>query len=338
MNNRILEGKRILFIAARFFGYEDEISGRLRYWGAEVDYYDQRPSNSFLTKALIRINNKILSRRIERYYAQIAALTKGRMYDFVLMISPESVTKEALMTLRQVHTGSRFVLYMWDSLRNKSQSILEVLPLFDLRFSFDRETEFTGLHFHHRPLFFLNEYSKLANRAEAQEMRYDATFVGTIHSDRFRILKILAKQFEGAGLSYFYHMYFPSRVLYYMRFLMNREFWSTTVDQFQFSALRKEEVISCIGASKIIIDIHHPQQTGLTMRTLEAIGAGRKLITTNSDVRNYDFYSPANIAIVDRKQLSIDPQFFHREMVELDPFIYNRYSIDGWITEIFGEK
>ena len=42
--------------------------------------------------------------------------------------------------------------------------------------------------------------------------------------------------------------------------------------------------------SKIIVDIHkYGIQDGLTFRVFEAIGYHKKLITTNKDIKTYDF-------------------------------------------------
>jgi|GEM_PF-6099694 len=48
------EGKKILFIALKFFGYEKEIEQALLRMGAQVDFYDDRPKNTFVYKALIQ--------------------------------------------------------------------------------------------------------------------------------------------------------------------------------------------------------------------------------------------------------------------------------------------
>ena len=46
-------GKKILFISAKFFGYEVEIKKKLESFGSEVDFYDERPKNDFMTKKLL---------------------------------------------------------------------------------------------------------------------------------------------------------------------------------------------------------------------------------------------------------------------------------------------
>jgi hypothetical protein len=332
----LLNKKKILLIAARFFGYEEEIKSKLEELGAQVDYYDQRPSNSFFAKGLIRINKNLLTRKIEKYYATIIERTRYTEYDFVLFISPETITKRSYFELRKAQPKARFILYMWDSIKNKGKNTHDIISHFDDRFSFDREDcNISHWNIKYRPLFFLNAYTEISERPKK---KYDLLFIGTIHSDRFKILSQIEAICRQQNLSWFYYMYFPSKLLYYLRSLRDYTLWRRTLNDFQFHPLSKQEITALIETSQGIIDIQHPQQIGLTMRTIEVLGARRKLLTTNTDIVNYDFYHPNNIYVLDRNNLKIDTSFFNRKMVRVDDFIYNRYSIDGWISEVFSLK
>jgi hypothetical protein len=87
--------------------------------------------------------------------------------------------------------------------------------------------------------------------------------------------------------------------------------------------------------SRAIVDIHHPKQRGLTMRTIEALGSKRKLITTNPSVRSYDFYCPQNIHILEDHGESLTPEFFRTPYVEVSERVYHKYSLDGWLDSVF---
>jgi hypothetical protein len=85
---------------------------------------------------------------------------------------------------------------------------------------------------------------------------------------------------------------------------------------------------------KAILDIEHPNQRGLTMRTFETMGAQKKLVTTNALIAEYDFFDTSNICILDRKNPKIPKDFLESPLVPLAPDIYRRYSIEGWLDEI----
>lgn len=87
--------------------------------------------------------------------------------------------------------------------------------------------------------------------------------------------------------------------------------------------------------SRTILDIEHPAQTGLTMRTFETLGASKKLVTTNAQVRDYDFFDPSNILVIDRKSPPRIPEsFLETAYVPAHADIYSKYSLQGWIKDV----
>ena len=104
---------------------------------------------------------------------------------------------------------------------------------------------------------------------------------------------------------------------------------------FRFESLKKEYLLRLIAESKAVIDSHHPSQSGLTIRTLETLGAKRKLITTNVNVKQYDFYRESNILVVDRSNPVVTSDFLASEYEEIPLEVYKKYSLDGWLYKIF---
>jgi hypothetical protein len=90
-----------------------------------------------------------------------------------------------------------------------------------------------------------------------------------------------------------------------------------------------------ISRSKVLLDINRDGQNGLTFRVFESMGLQKKLITTNSDIKNYDFYNPNNILIIDIKRPEIPKAFFENEYEKLPEDIYNKYTLSGWIKNVF---
>lgn len=325
-----------MLFAPRFFGYEEEIRRKLAEMGAQVDFFDQRPSNSVAAKALIRINKRFLANKINRYYKRIIDSSRGVDYEYILFISPEAITKDSLVRMKSTHPRSRFILYMWDSFQNKRRNIDDILQLFDDRFSFDMNDCRLAPHMlTYRPLFFLNEYAELREEVPRD---FQLLFIGTIHSDRYKILSRFRSFCDKNGLTYFYYMFMPSKILFYYRSLKDSALRKVGPREFRYVPLRKTEVLALMEKSNVILDIEHPNQSGLTMRTIETLGARRKLITTNERVAEYDFYHPQNILVIDRENIQIDASFFRTPVVKLDPAIYRKYSIDGWISDVFRTK
>lgn len=132
-----LKGKRVMLIAPRFFGYEKDIQMKLANLGAIVDYVDIRPANGFLTKALIRIDRRFVKSTIEAYYDKVLKEHTSVEYDYVLILNLEGIFPAILQKFRNQFRRARFVLYMWDSFKNKRQTI-DTIPFFDKVYSFER--------------------------------------------------------------------------------------------------------------------------------------------------------------------------------------------------------
>ena len=76
-------------------------------------------------------------------------------------------------------------------------------------------------------------------------------------------------------------------------------------------------------------------QKGLTLRVFEAIGAGKKLITTNQYIQNYSFYNPNNIYIINRENIKLEEAFFQNEYQDIPFDLYQKSSIEGWLNCLF---
>lgn len=326
-----LEGRSILFISPAFFGYEKAIKNRLTSRGAKVDYFDERPANSFWSKGLIRLNRRLMSYTINRYYQAIIHSMTGKTYDYVFIVNIEAMPSFFLSYLRTNYPQAQVILYMWDSLRNKKNTVA-YLPFFDAVFSFDEKDCQLYPTIKFRPLFFLNEYEKIA---DINKFEYDFSFIGTAHSDRYLLIRHIQKQLKAENLHAYWYLYLQSRKLFMWNKLNNVAYKQASIGDFNYAALSPGEVLNVVKKSRVILDIQHPQQTGLTMRTIEMLGARRKLVTTNPLVKHYDFYSSHNILIIDRNNPIIDKEFCQSDYIPVKPAVYYRYSLDGWLDEIF---
>jgi hypothetical protein len=95
------------------------------------------------------------------------------------------------------------------------------------------------------------------------------------------------------------------------------------------------EVNENLHSSKVLLDINRKGQKGLSFRVFESIGLEKKLITTNSDIKNYDFYNPNNILIIDERKPNISLDFFNSEYEKIPSEVLKRYTLEGWINQVF---
>ena len=134
-----LKSKRVLFFSPKTFGYEGAIKQRLEQLGATVDYYDDRPSNGFWGKALLRFYKKLMTLRIERYYRDIyKKLCDVDGYDYIFLLNLEAMPIWFLKKIKERFSAAQFILYMWDSFWNKVHT-KDYLEWCDRAISFDYE-------------------------------------------------------------------------------------------------------------------------------------------------------------------------------------------------------
>ena len=328
----MLQGKNIILISVSFFNYENLIKKELENMGANVDLFDERPSNSFFSKAIIRIKKEVYSVKINQYFKEIIEKIKDTKYDYFLLIKGEATPKFFLDFLKTNNPGIKFIFYTYDSVKNNSNG-LEILNYFDAKFTFDSQ-DALQYKMSFRPLFFAEDYGNLYGKNK--EFKNDLAFIGTAHSDRYSISEKAKSWCEKHQLKMFTFYFSPSKTLFKFKKLTDKEFKNFDEEKISFKSLSHQEIVDIYENTKVILDINHPGQNGLTMRTFETLGAGRKLITTNPQVKMYPFYDPQNIYIIERGNIQFEEDFFKTDFNEMSSEIRESMSLKGWVQEVFG--
>jgi hypothetical protein len=328
-----LKGKKILFICPRFFGYENHIINELGAMGAEVSFLKDRffdgPLKSALTRLFPNLATHLASRAILKVLKKFPDNTK---FDVLFVINGQTLSKIFLTRFKSLNPESQSVLYIWDSLMNR-KNLRGKFSYFDRIFTFDpADAKKYNLHF--RPLFFVNNF-KRSDTPAPQATNNQLVFVGTMHSDRLKVIQSISKQ-APSHIKTFLYLYIQAPWVYWFYKITKEEYRNTNRKDFNFNTINQDLLYEIYSRSSIILDIEHPNQQGLTMRTLESIGAGKKLITTNKSIQHYDFYNANNIAIINRDAFDhpIDPRFWDCTYQEPDESVYEKYALRGWLKEV----
>jgi hypothetical protein len=130
--NKIFTGKSILLVSPAFFGYEAAIKNKLIELGAEVTYVDDRPSNNFFAKGIIRVYKKLLDDTILKYYSQVANDLADQEFDIIFLLNPEAMPIFFLEGCKSRWKKALVVMYMWDSIQNRKNT-LDYVPYCDYR-------------------------------------------------------------------------------------------------------------------------------------------------------------------------------------------------------------
>lgn len=320
-----LSGRKILFVGVGYFSYDDIIAESLRAMGAKVVSIAERPYLLLQSHPLSSPINKVSWLRTyaqRRHEGRLKAQLVGQEFDTVLVIKGDSLDIGFFDHLRRVHPHTRFILYQWDSIK-LVKNFAELRKRFDRCLTFDRVDAASDQTLLFRPLFF-------SRQAVVPEASPDGmVFVGSLHSDRLRIVKRIRSEAAARGV----------RIRTYIRvgiFSFLRQLLKGDVRDIYLRALPYETYITWIRQAEAVLDIPHPLQTGLTMRTLEAIGLGRKVVTTNPDIVHYPFYSSDNVCIVSEDHPRVPAEFLNGTSAAYDPNIVRLFSLRRWILDVLG--
>lgn len=320
-----LSGKQILLLYSRFFGYDVIVKNKLESFGAQVDLYDARANINSFEKAIRKIDSHFYYRKQRRFHSRIQEDNCEKKYDYIF--ANDVIDEEILRKYRYLFPSATMLLYLDDSVENM-KGVEQTFKYYDHILTFDkRDADIYQIAF--RPLFFSDDFKKDYHT----HYEFDISFIGTCHSDRLSIINILRCKYS--NYKFFFFCYLQSWFMFYYHLFSDREYRKVKKSFFQFKSLSTSEVAEILDKSKCVLDIQHPKQNGLTMRTIETLGARRKLITTNQDIKNYDFYDEKNIHIIDRSNPIIPDAFLIGEYQQVDDSIYEKYSITAWIQEVF---
>lgn len=313
------ESKKILVIAPYAFGYTAYIQGAIQlHKGVEATilYLDQ-PAFSYrngLHKAQNFLSKLFLGKNLKKTFVK-RRLTKAiqalGMQDVVFIIRPDMLDNKMLKFIKG--NARKFIAYYYDSTRRFPRKV-DIIPFFDVIYSYDKQDV------KQYNLFFLTNYIF----EESYDKQYQYLFFNISTNDyRFPLLEKLAAYLKTKSWSYNIQVYNGSE--------MPSEHIKIITTQKSIA-----QVAEMIKQSKIIVEIQRTEQIGLSFRVFEALGYRKKLITTNKDIVNYDFYNPQNILVLDVENINIPEKFVTSPYIDIDDSILEKYRVENWVGNVLG--
>jgi hypothetical protein len=278
---------RILFFALRYHGYTDALVAEMAELGFRVTLVDLQPRNPWF-KALRTLLPWVYARMQAAHLDRAIAAAKGQDYAQVIFLQAHQMRPDQLARLRADHPGRRFALYNWDSLA--THDFRPQAGFFDQVFSFDPvDAKAHGLTY--LPLFatrLVQSFARDRGRAGAVYM------VGNlVNPDRYLAVAAFRAEAAQQGLVFRDWLKVTPVVLATMlrRRILPRKLRIVDISQ---ATLRE-----MVETSLAVFDFANHQQAGQTMRVIENLVAGKKIITNNAAIRAESFYSPDRIHVFD---------------------------------------
>ncbi len=324
-----LTNKKILYIGPASFHYDQDFIKKLIDLGAIVNFFDLKNihPDTLLFKVLKKLKLKNAEAHKNKFFEK-TLLKKNN--DYVLVRHGYQLDAAYLEKLRAANPHAKFINFHWDSIRPQ-YNYLHIVKYFDKIFSFDIKDCEDHSEINYLPLFYLDIYGGFKKNGlhNPKEKKSDLLFIGSWrNTERYNLIKLTEKLCRQFNLRFQHYLYFS---------LKNQMYSAKNgviTKQAKSKKLSHKEILDLFATTNTIIDFPSSFQTGLTIRTFETLGAGKKLITTNKNISNEPFYNAEFINIIDMDNFTLDVDFIKNTPVSsIDDAIKN-YSIGNYIKKL----
>ena len=317
---------KICVISIDFWGYDAHIVETLKEKGIEANHikigavsyenFGERLTNLF-SKVFLGKNLKYQKR--QKFV--IEQLDKLGYQDQILVLNADTFDHSTLEYMKK--STNRFITFLYDNLDR--YPVQDKLHFFDKIYSFDdKDIEKHGFErlTNYNYLPFLSQ--------EKQNPSEDALYITSYDKKRIKQLDILSQKFEELRLKF--DLYVIGKKSWKNQLMKP---FSKNKIVFTRKRINHENLPEFYKRTKVILDLMRENQYGLSFRVFEAMALEKKIITDNEKIKNYDFYNPNNILVLDKDFSNITKDFFETPYQPLPEEIYKKYTLEIWVERVF---
>ena len=317
---------KICVISFDFWGYDAHIVETLKEKGIEANHikigavsyenFGERLTN-FFSKVFLGKNLKYQKR--QKFV--IEQLDKLGHQDQILVLNADTFDHSTLEYMKKC--ANRFITFLYDNLDRCP--VQDKLHFFDKIYSFDdKDIEKHGFErlTNYNYLPFLSQ--------EKQNPIEDALYITSYDKKRIKQLDILSQKFEELRLKF--DLYVIGKKSWKNQLMKP---FSKNKIVFTRKRINHENLPEFYKRTKVILDLMRENQYGLSFRVFEAMALEKKIITDNEKIKNYDFYNPNNILVLDKDFSNITKEFFETPYQSLPEGIYKKYTLEKWVERVF---
>jgi hypothetical protein len=307
--------KHVLLICNQFRNYPQLIKSEFEARGYTVDYYPDQP-DSFVFRKFTALFPVLLQKLWLRWL--LSAIVKKK-YDKILVIKGQGLNGGFIKTVFDLNKDAEKIFYTWDSLANYDCNWL--WPYFNHCFSFDRKDTIKNPKLIYLPLF----HSGAAHSYQNRDID-----LFTLSGGGFAFRKpTLDKLIRHSSIKELRVRFYLLKKKNYLIQLFRKDVFF----EYLWKPISYQKYQELLKRSKVVIDIHHASQSGLTMRTMEALSMGCKLATTNHDILKEKPELKDWVFLLDREQPKIPLQWInHIPSTNLN---LDAYHVNSFLISVF---
>lgn len=342
---------RVLLITPEFYGIEKNIKTSLEESGYEVFWIENKnlPLDYHGTYSKLKLLRKLyffLFSTQKRYINKQLKVIEDHRFDILFSINAHIICPYLIGYLKKKNPNIYSVLYFWDSFSMYNWT--NILSYFNRVLTFDSKDS-REYNLEYKPIFYIPNIQQKIITEE-----YDLFFAGKFNPYRLLIIDKILNQAQNFSLKcfvklwtayrFFLHNYLIYSLLKKINFtgkwvksyLLNYEAFEGILRREFISAnsLSYDDLQHHFECSNVIVDLPYQEQTGYSHRLIDALANGKKIITTNSDIKKESFYNSMQVQILDQQNPVIDYEW----VKEKSKFPVDNYFLDlelsAWLKSI----
>ncbi|PKP18382.1 MAG: hypothetical protein CVU05_13595 [Bacteroidetes bacterium HGW-Bacteroidetes-21] len=346
--------RRILLLSPKYYGIENVIGARLKSLDYEVDWienknfhFDYHVSKTNL-RLLRRIYFLLFSPHIYHIKRAIKKL-EGKSYDVLFSINAYSVSPYLFKKLKKRNQSFHSILYIWDS--SSMYNWTSEIKLFDRVYTFDPD-DAAKYNISYKPNFYVKQDDGLTSF-----FKNDLYFVGKFNLYRYLVIEQINDMAQKKDITLFiklwpwYKTFYHNYFIYFFlkRIKASKELIVEYVSNYEAvegifnsdfvikQSISFDDIQRHMLNSKVVLDLPYPKQKGYTHRLIDALAKGKKVITTNLQIKSEQFYNSDQIHLLDSVNPNIDFNWVKEDVsFPADEFILN-LELSIWLKSILNE-
>lgn len=313
----------ILFFGICYHGYTQAIINEISLIGANVTFVDIQP-RSLGYKTMRTLSRPTFERLARRRLELAVEEARSKVYDKVIFLQAHQMPIDVLDRLRSTQPTAEFTLYNWDSLN--THDYRQHATFFDRVLTFDRHDAEVNAY-GYLPLFCIRRWQELArNRAEPRSIYMIGNIV---RIERYNAIEAFRSFCVSNELFFREHLKI-SPVVFGQALRQG-----VLPRGVSFRSIPEPEFANMIEISNAVFDFANHSQSGQTMRMMESLCSGKKIITNSQWVKNEPFYSSDRIHVFSGNDYSGVLDFLATPISQPDER-FSEYFIQSFTRKFIG--
>lgn len=305
--------KRILIIRSNENGFERFVTSRIKAKGYEVVEPYSIPIKKMNKIQLLRFRS-----RVPVLYKNLIGSWKDRIDDYdTVIIFDNALTIQLAKYIAAYNKQCDIKIWLWNRRNIDRNLFLKYCSIYTFDEDFAVENGYVFI-----PQFYFDDViiKTNSNKSRVYYIGYD--------KDRYVALKRISRLFNHNGIEF----------KFILRKVANKEYCDENQIILVDKDIEYEDVLADISNSSCLLELNEKKQTGLTLRSLEALFGRKKLITNNKNIKNFDFYNSSNVFILgeDNEKSLVD--FIGGTYIVPPDTVMEKHTFDYWFKQITGEK